>query len=443
MTIRGKNRIFFENILAALQLDKLKGNVSLKQLKDAVSVDVVRKIHLLIPAFWPDLEDFKRSTGSMAGTTTAFYTGKYEPADVLRAVKRLSLYCDHILLIDPFVRTDYVLPKFNPLEYPEQHRATTIKFLNLWITLWPWIDAGIVSFVRPLHDFIPNLRSEVMEIQRARFDSHPELKQLSEEEANKRVSELNLFNGSVEAFQFLRLPESVFLEMFESFKANSPFGCKEEFLSYVQMLRDNHPYYVDLMPGQTSDFHIETSGACYELAKRMCDITDSHIVTNMRVRWREVELDRKNAGIDQEEWSPFAKAFQGAEFKALAEVPMEIALSLRKEQHLESMRMFLRRVWKTSRSTEVFAESNALDLAAQLKEEIAIANEEWHKIDSNLIKILGVTGSTLLSFVSAGFLPAAGGAGAAVIAGITGLVDAGIKRKVFKNKYPAGLFLGV
>ena len=57
----------------------------------------------------------------------------------------------------------------------------------------------------------------------------------------------------------------------------------------------------------------------------MCSITNSHIVTNWRVRWKEVEFDREEAGIDIEGWSPFAKALQNATFKALNDVPLQAA----------------------------------------------------------------------------------------------------------------------
>lgn len=39
--------------------------------------------------------------------------------------------------------------------------------------------------------------------------------------------------------------------------------------------------------------------------------------TDFRSRWKEIEIDRQSAGIDLDEWSPFSKALQNANLKAL------------------------------------------------------------------------------------------------------------------------------
>jgi hypothetical protein len=64
----------------------------------------------------------------------------------------------------------------------------------------------------------------------------------------------------------------------------------------------------------------------------------------MRALWKEVELDRSAAGIDVRAWSPFAKALQESDLKVLDNVPLRAALTLREENRLESLRLFLRKV---------------------------------------------------------------------------------------------------
>jgi hypothetical protein len=219
-----------------------------------------------------------------------------------------------------------------------------------------------------------------------------------------------------------------------------PFGSEEDFLAYIHKRRDEHPYYVDKLPGQTSELHQTTSGASYELAKRMCAITNSHIVTNLRTRWKEVELDRASAGIDLQRWSPFAKALQESDLKVLNAVPLPAAFRLRKENRLESLRLFFRRVWKNCSDPDEFSDVNALNLSAELREEISKANEEWQKIDQQLLKWLGLTGGAVISSGLVGFVPAAS---AAAVTGITGLIQSRLKRRVFKERYPAGFFLGM
>jgi len=439
MTVRGKILVFFSNIISALKIDKLSSNFDFAAFKRAVSPEVVCKVFSVIPSLWPDISDFERAVELERSNTTALYTGSYEPESVFRAITRLSLYCDRILLVDPFIHAERVRPEYSPLEHPEQHRATTIKFLFLWMTLWPWIEAGIVLFIRPLHDFIPGLWHEILNLQKKRFEEQPKLKNILEIEVKERMANFGSLDRGMGELYLLSMSDYELVKMMNGFSDNNPFKTEKQFLSYIQKRRDSHPYFVERLPGQTAEFHHESTGACYELAKRMCSITNSHIVTNKRYRWKEIELDRESAGIDIQGWSPFAKALQNADFKSLDEVPIDAALQLRKEQRLESMRHFFRRVWRDCSNPEEFSDANAVDLAAQLTEEVAIANEEWCKIDRDLLKWLGGTCAALVSSGFVGFVPAAS---AAAITGVTGLIDARIKRSSFKERYPAGFFLG-
>ena len=172
----------------------------------------------------------------------------------------------------------------------------------------------------------------------------------------------------------------------------------------------------------------------------MCSLINSHIVTDFRSRWKEVELDRKAAGIDLQGWSPFAKALHESELKILSNVPLAAALTLREEHRLESLRLFLRKVWKSCRDPDEFSSANAVNLSAELREEVAKANEEWEKIDRDLLKWLGGTGAMLVTSGVVGFVPAAT---AAAITGVTGLIQSRIRRSTFKDRYPAGFFLGL
>lgn len=440
LTMRGKNLVFLGSVVRVLNLDETVEKGGLADFKRRVTPEVVEHTFSLISQLWPDLSDFERTIEPEKHQTTALYTGSYEPYDVFRAVTRLSMYCDRILLVDPFIRPSSVRAEFSPLNHPEQHRATTVKFIYLWMTLWPWIEAGIVSFIRPLHDFIPGLWHEVIDIQRKRHDSNPKLRKILESEVKERMASVGPLDRGMGELFLLQHSDAALLDMFSGFSREQPFTSKDDFLRYIQNRRANHPFYVDRLPGQNAEFHQETSGSCYELAKRMCSLTNSHIVTNMRVRWKEVEIDRESAGIDLQGWSPFAKALQNTSFKALDNVPLQTALQLRDENRLQSMRLFLRRVWKDCSDPDAFSDANATSLAAELAEQTAIANEEWLKIDRDLLKWLGGTGGMLVSSGVVGFVPAAS---AAVITGTVGLVDAQIRRKGFKDRFPAGFFLGL
>lgn len=185
------------------------------------------------------------------------------------------------------------------------------------------------------------------------------------------------------------------------------------------------------------------TGANYNIAMLTANLTDSYLVTDLYAKWKEIEIDRESANAKNKEWAPFAKAFQDLELKFLNNLSLEHAIILRKENRLESLRVFLRKVWKSARMTDQFSEANAKLLAEELNEEIIKAEEEWKQIDLNLIKWFGAELGTGL--LAAGPLIASGyGTFLAAAVATSGIITLGVKqseRKSFKNKYPAAFFL--
>ena len=176
------------------------------------------------------------------------------------------------------------------------------------------------------------------------------------------------------------------------------------------------------------------------MAKRICGLGDFHIITDYRSRWLELQLDFELVCGNLRSWSPFSKSLQSANLRVLDNVPLGSALRLRQEKRLESLRMFLHKVWKSNRETEVFAEENAINLAAELEEKIREAQAEYNKIDRELIGWFGAAGAALLATGVAGFIPAAS---ASVVTGAAALARSGWQRRSFKTEFPAGFFLSV
>ncbi len=166
-------------------------------------------------------------------------------------------------------------------------------------------------------------------------------------------------------------------------------------------------------------------------------------MTDLRVRWREIEVDRSESGIDAEAWSPFAKAFNGVPFKFLDAVPLDAALAIRREGRLEPMRNFLRKVWGATSKTSPFDDANIPALAGELDEKIREADSEWRKIDRDLIKL--VAAQTIGGLLAAGPLVASGYAAwlgaAATLAGVGDLVQSTMRRTEYRLEYPAGFFV--
>ena len=440
LSIRGKNIFFINQILAALQIDNASKHIDFAKLKQAFTPLVVQRINESLLHIWQDFEDYQNCLQASSKNISGLYIGTYEPDAVLQAVTRHSLYSERMYLVDPFMYPGVIRDEFNPLLHPEEHRINTIKSTYLWLSLAPWIHAGIVAFIRPPTDFIPNLLQEVCQLNKKQFDSNAELNALLKEEVEARVSKHGPRDRGFGEHFFLSFPDEWYVEQYSRFPAGEMFPTAEVFLDYIKYRREIHPYHVDRLPGQTSELIYVTAGANYELAKRICQFTGSHLITDFKTYWKQIELDRKISNIDVVGWSSFAKALQNADLKVLSNVSIEAALTLRKENRLENMRNFFHRVWRSCRDEQEFAEVNAANLAAELDDHVREAKVEWAKIDQDLLKWFGGQGAAMIAAGLVGFVPAATGA---IATGAAGLIQAQHKRYNFKETYPAGFFLTI
>ena len=261
LTLRGKNLMFVGNMLGLLQIDALNRKLDFADLKRAFTPEVVRGIHLAIPEFWPDLGDYERCVSEQAENVTAIYTGTYEPEAIFRAVSRHALYSEKIYLVDPFMDPRGMRDQYSPVIHPEEHRVNTIKYSFLWLSLYPWIKAGIVSFIRPLHDFVPGLYHEIHELGEEKLEAHPELKRAVHEYAESAVHAMTATDKGMNEYFFLCQPDQFFRKMYDSMPEQRRPGTFDDLLAWINARRANHPYYVDRLPGQRAEFLQQTSGA--------------------------------------------------------------------------------------------------------------------------------------------------------------------------------------
>jgi hypothetical protein len=119
-------------------------------------------------------------------------------------------------------------------------------------------------------------------------------------------------------------------------------------------------------------------------------------------------------------------------------------LTLRKEGRLEGLRYFLSKVWKNAcDQNKPFDEKNAIYLAEELGEKVREAEEEWNKINDDLLKMMGT--SSIPPLLAAGPLIATGhadflAAAATVATGIP-LIWGRRQTRAFPKKFPASFFM--
>ena len=438
-SVRGKNLFFLDRLAGALQLDKLS-DASLPQFKRAFTPKAVREIYEATASLWTGMDDLTRGLRSEAEKSSALYVGMYDVGRILQGVTRHALYAERILLVDPFLNPMVVRPEYDPLLKPEEHAQNALRWSWLWLTMAPWIEADLVHFVRTPDDFDTGLLFKAMEITRERYSRNPELERLAKEAAESDSAMARRYMEET----FLRSPDWYLRQLIEKALPGTSAEDEQRIIEAFHRQREANPFVLE--PPQDGGFEEITqfsSGASYEMAKWTASISGSHLVTDITSRWAEIELDYGQSGLTNRHWSPFAKALNASDLRTLNAVPLDIALNLRSEGSLGSMRDFFSRVWRSARSDQEFAEENAHALSSELRHEMRVAEDEWKRIDRELVKwsatelAAGVVASgPAIASGTAGFL-----LGGLAVAGIGNLIWARLERRGFTKRHPAAFLL--
>ncbi len=445
LSVRGRNKLFIARLGEILFEKPSRIPTDLKSYKKSFTSDAVAEINETILEIWPPNTDIQKALSKSQEEVSGLYVGDYHPEYILKGLVRHSIYATKILIVDPFIYPLSVRDDFNPILHPDDYLSQTLRNVNFWFQLWPWIKEGIVEIIRTPGDFDKQLLWDSMIAQEKKFKDNEALNQA----ANESVHEIMKRHSSEMAFRLsvLSIPDSRLENFYDQTKLKEIGIEFTEFEKYIEEKRNSNPDF--LKPLGVSEGSGEvmmfTTGANHTIASITAKMTGSYIVTDMLSKWKEIEYDYDNYATKNSHWSPFAKAWQNLELQFLNNVNLEHALNLRKEDRLGGLRVFLRKVWKAARTSEPFNESNVQLLAEELEYEIKLAEEEWKQIDRDLIKMVG--GVASLGAVSAGPMIASGfGAflgGGIIVSGAATLIAKILQRKGFSNKFPAAFFMNL
>ena len=213
----------------------------------------------------------------------------------------------------------------------------------------------------------------------------------------------------------------------------------DQFLVYREKKKRNHPYYTER---RQNELWATTLGECYGMTRQVADVSGAFLLTDNRVRWKMIEIDRQEAQVDDSAWEPFAAAMQNVSLKYLEGIALDDCLRLRADGLLNGMRSFLRRVWARSKQADEFSRATAEQFAAELDGEVATAQAEWDQIDSRLLKWFRTEAAATLAAIptigaaNVGWLAASLG-----ILGIGNLTEAQMKRRGLSRRLPGAFFL--
>lgn len=443
LSVREKNLAFLDKLGEMFYLDADHKPKPLAEYKRAFTARRVRNIHEEIVCLWPKTMNINKTLAQASASVSGLYIGDYSSEQLLQGVVRHSLYAEKILIADPFTYAHSVRPEYNPILNPEQYRTQTLRNVNLWLRLAPWIKAGIVEMIRTPDDFSYQLKWDAMKEQQKKFAESPELQEAA------KISVEAMKARHIEKWKYrdlvLSLPDEPLLRRLAELEDPEKGITKEALLEYVRKQRAEDPDFLEVarVGEENAQLQMVSAGGAYNMAKLTASLTGSYLVTDLSVKWKEIELDRAGRSTETDVWSPFAKSYQEAEFRYLNDVSIEDAFRLREEQRLSGLRTFLRGVWKQACDPTSFDRINARLLADELAAEVAKAKAEWDKIDQDLLKT-AVAGSGA-GLLAAGPMIASGHgvflAAATIAGGIGSLAAAARSRKRFADEFPAAFFL--
>jgi hypothetical protein len=292
LSIRGRNIYFADRLIEILQLEAYDKRKGLKAYKAAFTGNAVRRIHEAVMQAWPPDIDIAKVLERTSSDVSGLYVGDYDLEYILKGIVRHSIYANKILVVDPFVYPTSVRDEYNPIIEPEQYRAQTLKNVNFWFSLFPWIHAGIVEIIRTPADFDHKLKWESLKRQRKKFTENQELKKASEES----LQELKRRHRDKMAFEDLLLsaPDSYLKQLFEEDPGLNNKGLTfDQFMDYINRKRERNPNFLEPIgpDSKSGQLRMMSTGTSYDIARLTATITKSYLVTDLYVRWREIELD--------------------------------------------------------------------------------------------------------------------------------------------------------
>lgn len=433
-----KNMTLVEGIIDIFGFTEGK---DLSEIKRKVSRDHVAELHKLVAWLWPPDTNITDFLPTPSKNLRALYLGNMRPQTILRSVGRYSLYCDEILVMDPFMNPWFIAPDYNPIMHPDEYVSNTWKWVLFTIQLAPWIyDKQVFLLPDPL-DFDSALRKEMWQQAEKRLDPHKKdfMNFLKGDDAFTEIARDD-FKRSL-----MSMPENAMRRNIKKFKPSMTDREVDEMIKYIDKQKEVDPYFIT-NPNEKGALGISTHtmGGNLEQGLYISQLTGSYLYTDFELRWREI-LSTKNEGNAQNPWSPLTYAFQNLDFKFLDGVDLKFIHKIKGDGRLSSFRNYLRKTWNviTEDKEQSYNQIHSLakDFADELKEENTKAQFEWKDIDHNLQK-------WLLSRNGLGSLLVATGAMEWVTAGlgfsldgVNNLLQARYARKKFKSNVPLSVFV--
>ncbi len=270
----------------------------------------IAKLYKVVGGLWnPDTEIMNLLPKPGDGLS-AFYSGNIDPRVVPITVVAYSLYVDKIIMISPFPNPRVMAKEYSPVESPSQYRYDTIKNVALMTQIMPLIEADIIEMIPDPCDFDPFLRKRIYKMAEARLKGRGPSKEDMEQGAE-------LMRDDFQRFILSLPPENLKHQM----KKALPDLSEEELEKAVEFAKtlklvDPLASLQPVKPGEEGgQLQIARLGGNLEMALYLAQITGSYVYTDVKHRWRELELSvlKRPGETDLDPWAPLVQALNSVQ----------------------------------------------------------------------------------------------------------------------------------
>jgi len=393
-----------------------------------ISEQQVRELYEVVSDLWHPKTDIAELLPSPSPELRAMYFGNLDPAYFPRNIYRFSLYADQIFIVDPFHKPHALRDEFNPLIHPDRYKSDTLRLLYFLMEAEPWIRSGIVTLIPNPGQFDFEFRNESVRLAKERTKRF----QFTKEDLDENSEE-----GKEDFRRFIqRLPREELLQTIRQQNPGISDSKAAEVYEYLLEERRRDPLALDqTIEGPEDQITAIQVGGNLETVLALSEEIGAFPYTSLGWRWRELLSERNELSDLAKVWSPLSKTFHQLDFKFLDNVDSAFAYEMRTDGRLNSFRSFLRRTWKTveGEADLVKIETLGKDFSDELVDEYRQAQAEWSRIDTDLVKWVGVSVAGAIASGHFSFVPPMF---AAAGLGIFKLIEAHRKRKEFRSRLP-------
>lgn len=346
------------------------------QVRREMTDEKIATAYRLYEGLWPLETDLLSLLPKPDGRLRSVYTGSLHPQHIHEFALRSSLYFGEILIRHPFMHSGVLNKKYRPTDHPRQYRSEFVSTLYFFLSVMPFVEAGLINLVPNPCDFDFHLRDQTMAMARARSGDYklnastdPHFQEL-QRDLHKRM--------------LLTLPEAALRrELEQTASPNASIGI-DDMIESLDWMRENDPFVSlqedTLGPGAEGQLHYFKMEPSFEVAMYLAQATGSQILTDSKIRWKDLEaaLMRRHLGS-----SPTLTLLKEGIQSVPIAFPFEVedTLNLHDMTEFSEVRSVLRNAFKYLKGVEKSGEKPNFEtqMAARYSRQMASAQRVFQK----------------------------------------------------------------